>query len=158
MDDENKSNSGTALTIAGIIFAFFPLMIVSLSGFISDYFNCTLSEGSPSECYALDYNIGDTLYAMFVFGWYSLLTIPLGFTLAIIGFLIIIFGNKPSSKKTLKANPTVVAEDESLKIPRGLVTLLILSAITSLFVGIALAIGVFMIGAIMMSFANRDKS
>ena len=64
-----------------ILLASIPLISVGVAMFISDSSGCTLNEGSIHPCQFYGYEIGGFLYSMFVFGWLSIVTIPLGLVL-----------------------------------------------------------------------------
>jgi len=69
------------LYIIVIIGASIPIISVAIASYVSNYCGCTLNEGSVHPCQLFGYEIGELLYSMFVFGWLSLATIPIGLVL-----------------------------------------------------------------------------
>ena len=55
-----------------------PLISVMIAGSIASWNGCTLHEGFVNPCVINGRDIGETLYAMGVMGWFMLVTIPLG--------------------------------------------------------------------------------
>ena len=64
-----------------IIGASIPIISVLIASYVSNNCGCTLNEGSVHPCQLFGYEIGGLLYSMFVFGWLSLATIPIGLML-----------------------------------------------------------------------------
>jgi len=61
-----------------LLFTVFPIISVVIAGGIADHFGCELHEGHTSPCVIFGVDRGDTLYAMGMFGWLMLLTLPCG--------------------------------------------------------------------------------
>jgi len=55
-----------------------PMISVIIAGTIASWNGCTLHEGFVNPCVINGRDIGETLYAMGVMGWFMLVTIPLG--------------------------------------------------------------------------------
>ena len=56
-----------------------PIASVAIAGTIAAWNGCTLHEGFVNPCVVGGRDIGETLYAMGVMGWFMIATIPLGF-------------------------------------------------------------------------------
>lgn len=67
-----------------ILLASIPVISAGLASFISEYYGCTLNEGSEHPCQVLGHESGAILYSMFVFGWLAIATIPLGLILLLV--------------------------------------------------------------------------
>jgi len=61
-----------------------PILVAVFAGSIAESHGCKLDEGSVHPCIIAGTDWGDTLYTMGVMGWFSLLSMPLGFVLFII--------------------------------------------------------------------------
>jgi len=61
-----------------LLVALAPVLSVLVAGAIADANGCTLNEGSVNPCVVNGEDIGPTLYALGVMGWFMLATIPLG--------------------------------------------------------------------------------
>ena len=61
-----------------ILLALSPLLLVMIAGIIAQICGAQLDEGSSHPCMVAGMDIGPLLYSMFVMGWFSLITIPLG--------------------------------------------------------------------------------
>lgn len=61
-----------------LLVALAPVISVIITGSIADANSCALDEGSVHPCIVNGEDIGSTLYAMGVMGWFMLATIPLG--------------------------------------------------------------------------------
>lgn len=79
---------GMWMILGGILFALLPLGIVILAGIPASIAGCQVDEGSVHPCNFLGFDIGELLYAMFVMGWFSLLTFPLGGGITLLGVLL----------------------------------------------------------------------
>lgn len=64
-----------------------PVISVLLSIAIAEIGNCTLHEGSINSCQIGSFELGETLYTMFVLGWFMLYSIPLGFLGLFVGLI-----------------------------------------------------------------------
>lgn len=73
-----------------LLWMFLPMIPVFIAGAIASGCGCQLDEGNVHPCVVLGVDIGSTLYAMGVMGWFGLLTFPSGllglllFTVAVI--------------------------------------------------------------------------
>ena len=65
-----------------------PILVVLTAGTVASANGCTLHEGFPNPCVVGGTDIGGTLYAMGVIGWFMLATIPLGIAAAVIWTLV----------------------------------------------------------------------
>ncbi|WP_137156977.1 hypothetical protein [Rhizobium sp. FKL33] len=66
--------SGAAI----VLFALGPLLLALSAGLIAQTAGCTLDEGSVHACLIGGVELGETLYTMFVLGWLTMMTAPLG--------------------------------------------------------------------------------
>jgi hypothetical protein len=57
-----------------------PMILVIIAGTIATVNGCRLDEGSVNPCVVFGRDMGETLYAMGVMGWFMIVTIPLGGT------------------------------------------------------------------------------
>jgi len=64
-----------------ILFGFFPLIMAFIASLIGNCAHCTVNEAGMHDCILFGKNHGETLYSMFVFGWFSIITIPIGIIL-----------------------------------------------------------------------------
>ncbi len=67
-----------AVLAAILVFAFAPVASVLVSATVASQAGCDLDEGSVHPCLIMGRDIGDTLYAFFVAGWFGLVTLPIG--------------------------------------------------------------------------------
>ena len=84
-----------------------PVISVAVAGSIASWNGCTLHEGFANPCVVNGEDIGKTLYAMGMMGWFMLATIPLGalaFVIWTVGWLI--WSNR---RRRLPAAPTTTA-------------------------------------------------
>lgn len=61
-----------------LLLALAPMISVVIAGSIAEANDCTLNEGSVHPCLVGGTDMGETLYAMGVMGWFMLGTLPLG--------------------------------------------------------------------------------
>lgn len=61
-----------------------PLLTALLAGAIANLAKCELDEGSVHPCVIAGKDVGNLLYAMGVGGWFTLMTLPAAFFLALI--------------------------------------------------------------------------
>lgn len=74
--------------LAGVtLVAWAPIISVFAASGLAEVLGCRLNEGTPHPCLLAGRDIGQTLYAMFVMGWFGLLTFPfaIGTALAWLG-------------------------------------------------------------------------
>lgn len=82
----NKSQSpkgsrlGRHLAVLAVIalVSVFPLLMMFAAAWIASLAGCHLDEGSAHMCVILGSDRGEMLYTMFVSGWMTILTLPLG--------------------------------------------------------------------------------
>ena len=67
-----------ALLILIVLFAAAPIISVVISSWIAQANGCVLNEGGVNPCVINGTDWGETLTTMFVFGWLTFLTAPLG--------------------------------------------------------------------------------
>jgi hypothetical protein len=72
-----------------LLVALAPLISVMIAGTIAEANGCTLHEGFVNPCLVNGTDMGETLYAMGVMGWFMLATIPLG-AMALVAWLVIL--------------------------------------------------------------------
>jgi len=76
------------LSYIGIaLFAIAPLMVTIISALTAHVFGCQVDEGSSHPCMIFGFDWGSALYVLAVFGWFTIVTLPLG-ALALIGLTI----------------------------------------------------------------------
>lgn len=73
-----------------LLFAFAPVLGILLAGFLAEANGCMLNEGSINPCMIGGTDWGDTLYTLFVLGWFALATLPLGGGALIVWLVILI--------------------------------------------------------------------
>lgn len=81
MQGRNRRAWNAALWIALVVIVLFaagPLLSVIASSTIAELAGCTLHEGNRNPCLVLGMDLGGQLYRMFVAGWYSFITLPIG--------------------------------------------------------------------------------
>lgn len=66
------------LLVAIIIFAWWPLLTVTIAEWLADSHGCALDEGSVHPCMIGGSDWGGTLYGLQVMGWFLLITVPVG--------------------------------------------------------------------------------
>lgn len=79
---------GLALLLI-LLVALAPVIAVATAGWIAESHGCVLHEGFANPCIVNGSDMGETLYAMGVMGWFMLATIPLG-GLALIAWLVVL--------------------------------------------------------------------
>jgi hypothetical protein len=67
-----------------VLFAGLPVIGVVISTEVASALGCRLDEGNPHPCPFLGMDLAGLLYALFVSGWFGLLTIPLGAVLFVV--------------------------------------------------------------------------
>jgi hypothetical protein len=55
-----------------------------IAGTIASWNNCTLHEGFANPCVVNGRDMGETLYAMGVIGWFMIATLPIGFIASVV--------------------------------------------------------------------------
>jgi hypothetical protein len=85
---------GVALGVI-VLLAAAPVISVFLAAGISNLLGCALNEGGGSPCQLMGIDLGNTLSAMFIFGWLAIDTLPLGaaafllwLVVAVIAFIV----------------------------------------------------------------------
>lgn len=66
--------SGAAI----VLFALGPLLLALSASVIAQANGCALDEGSVHSCLVAGVEMGEALYTMFVLGWLTMMTAPLG--------------------------------------------------------------------------------
>lgn len=77
------SRTGRRVLIGLTVLSWFPAVAVLAAGGIAALLGCELDEGSAHACTVVGVDIGEWLYAGFVFGWLLLITLPLMFATAV---------------------------------------------------------------------------
>ncbi|MGB3692937.1 MAG: hypothetical protein WA865_06315 [Spirulinaceae cyanobacterium] len=70
--------------LSSVLFGFLPIISVILASIIANIGDCTLHEGYTNPCEIGPFDLGETLYSMFVAGWFIFLSLPIG----LLGFAI----------------------------------------------------------------------
>lgn len=85
-----RSNLGCLLAtlLLVLLFAMAPLISVIISTSIAENAGCTINEGGANTCMIMGVDVGRTLYAMFVSGWLSFVTLPAGLGLLVIWLVV----------------------------------------------------------------------
>ncbi len=73
--------------LAIALFAISPFLSAILSSIIGKWLGCNINEAGTDPCLRWGVDFGKVLYPMFVMGWLSLLTMPIGLLLGI-GFTV----------------------------------------------------------------------
>lgn len=68
---------GLALAVI-VLLAAAPLIGVFIADWLAQSHGCALNEGSVNPCIIMGADWGETLYTLFVLGWFMLATLPLG--------------------------------------------------------------------------------
>ncbi|MBN9294802.1 MAG: hypothetical protein J0G96_12570 [Flavobacteriia bacterium] len=61
-----------------------------IASLIGNCAQCTVNEAGVHNCILFGKNHGETLYSMMVFGWFSIITIPIGIILFIVWTIYVI--------------------------------------------------------------------
>lgn len=64
-----------------------PVLSVMTASAIASLAGCRLDEGSVHPCMVAGFDMGETLYTLFVLGWLGLVTLPLG-AVALLGWIL----------------------------------------------------------------------
>jgi hypothetical protein len=70
------------------LFAGWPILSIAIAGTIASWNGCALHEGFKNPCIVGGSDIGGTLYAMGVMGWFMIATLPLGLAAAVLWTVI----------------------------------------------------------------------
>lgn len=65
-----------------------PIVSVLVAGTIASWNGCRLDEGSVHPCVVNGADLGSTLYAMGMMGWFMIATIPLGLMAVVVWTLV----------------------------------------------------------------------
>jgi hypothetical protein len=71
-----------------LLWMLWPVLSVLAAGTIASSGDCQLDEGSVHPCVVFGRDVGETLYNLFVMGWFGLITLPTG-ALAFIAFSVV---------------------------------------------------------------------
>ena len=83
-----------ALAYLGVaLFAIAPLLVAITSSAIAHALGCQVDEGSEHACMILGLDWGSVFNVLFVSGWFTILTLPLGAVL-LVGLTIFLTGRK----------------------------------------------------------------
>lgn len=72
-----------SLLALAILICLLPIGSVMLASWLAESHGCVLNEGNPNPCLIGGVDWADTLYAMFVSGWFMLATVPIGAVLVV---------------------------------------------------------------------------
>lgn len=101
-DDTRAAKLGCLWAMLPIILLFTaaPILSVIISSSIADAAGCVLHEGFTNPCIVFGADMSGTLYAMFVAGWLSFVTLPIGLAAlaAWIAFAIILWTRRKSAQ------------------------------------------------------------
>jgi hypothetical protein len=78
------------LLTAILLFALSPLIAVLCSATVADWAGCRVDEGGIYPCVIGGKDYGDSLAFLFVLGWLSFITIPLGVAAVCIWFIVLV--------------------------------------------------------------------
>ncbi len=70
--------------LAVFFFSLNPVIVAGLAGTISSMFGQRLNEANAPDIPV----IGELLYAMFVYGWFAMVTIPIGLVFIVIALIV----------------------------------------------------------------------
>jgi hypothetical protein len=76
------------LLVVILLIAAAPLISVTVAGWIAESHGCTLHEGFVNPCIVDGEDMGDTLYTMFVMGWFMLVTLPAGLVALLVWIIV----------------------------------------------------------------------
>ena len=66
-----------------VLFAIAPIVVTFISGFTAHAFGCQVDEASDHACMILGLDWGSVFNVLFVSGWFTILTLPLGAVLLV---------------------------------------------------------------------------
>jgi hypothetical protein len=85
------SPKGYAITLLLILlWTALPLISVFASATTAAHYGCPLHEGNANPCLIGGWDMGGTLYTMFVMGWLSLFTLPSGAALLLLWLVAVV--------------------------------------------------------------------
>lgn len=58
-----------------------PILIAMTAELIGEVLDCNINEAGTDDCVRYGIHLGDTLSSMFIFGWFTFLSIPIGLLL-----------------------------------------------------------------------------
>jgi hypothetical protein len=90
-----------------VLIAGAPLISVIVASWVAESHGCTLHEGFVNPCIVDGEDMGETLYQMFVMGWFMLVTIPAGLV-AIVVWAVVAIGMVVAGRR--RAAPPPKAE------------------------------------------------
>ena len=73
-----------------VLFAFGPVLSVMAAIGLANMGGCVINEASVHTCMVLGMDLGGLLAFMFIFGWFALVTLPLGLGLVVVWLAVII--------------------------------------------------------------------
>ena len=71
------------LLLLAIAVCILPVLSVAAASAMASFNGCVLNEGDAHSCMVLGVDVGGALYAMFVSGWFAMLTLPVAATIAL---------------------------------------------------------------------------
>lgn len=83
-----------AIAYVGIVlFAIAPILVTIISGYTAHAFGCQVDEGSEHACMIFGLDWGSAFYVLVVFGWFTIVTLPLS-VIMLIGLTIFLVVQK----------------------------------------------------------------
>ena len=61
-----------------VAFGLIPLISTLIASGVANYYGCTLDESTIHPCLIMGADRGELLGALYVFGWFSVVTVPVG--------------------------------------------------------------------------------
>ena len=71
-----------------VLWMILPILSVFAASMIANAAECQLDEGGVHPCVVFGKDVGESLYSMFVMGWFTFLTVPSG--LAALAVLLVV--------------------------------------------------------------------
>lgn len=70
-----------------VLFAIAPLLVTTISFSMAHVLGCPVDEASNHPCIIFGFDWGSVFYVLVVFGWFTIVTVPLG-AIALVGLTI----------------------------------------------------------------------
>jgi Na+/H+ antiporter NhaD/arsenite permease-like protein len=70
-----------------VLFAIAPLLVTTISFSMAHVLGCPIDEASNQPCIIFGLDWGSVFYVLVVFGWFTIVTVPLG-AIALVGLTI----------------------------------------------------------------------
>lgn len=82
-----------------LLFTIAPILSTFLADLIAAIFGATLNEANAHPCLVGGYDLGPSLYSMFVYGWLMLITLPVGIVLILALKISLLVARRLDSKR-----------------------------------------------------------